>query len=131
MQHFYCLWFHTLKLSEKFKYNLWKKVKSCQKIYEGGEDFYRSLGIDYEKIQKIQESKQRLDNLKELYESLGSRNIIMTTIEDEDYPERLKSIDTPPIVFFLKGDIELVNWPSIAIVGARKCSEYGLSLIHI
>ena len=128
MQRFYCLWFHALNINEKFKYNLWKKVGNCQKIYEGEEDFYKSLGIDYEKIQKIQESKQRLDNLKELYESLGSRNIIMTTIEDEDYPERLKSIDTPPIVFFLKGDIELVNWPSIAIVGARKCSEYGYSV---
>lgn len=128
MQHFYCLWFHTLKLSEKFKYNLWKKVKSCQKIYEGGEDFYRSLGIDYEKIQKIQESKQKLDGLKTLYESLDRQNIILVSIEDEDYPDKLKSIDTPPIVFFLKGNKLLINWPSIAIVGARRCSEYGYSV---
>lgn len=130
MHKFYCLWFHVLNLPEVFKYTLWKQVLSCQKIYEADDDFYKSIGIDPEKTQKIQASKKDLEDLQNYYESLEHQGITMVTIEDEDYPDRLKVIDDPPIVFFLKGDKTLVNWPSIAIVGARKCTEYGYSVAN-
>lgn len=45
--------------------------------------------------------------------------------DDKNYPELLKSIKKPPEKLYVKGNIELLRKPSIAIVGSRNYSEYG------
>ena len=47
------------------------------------------------------------------------------TIKDIEYPENLKKIKNPPKQLYLKGNIKLLNTPSIAIVGSRSCTQYG------
>lgn len=46
---------------------------------------------------------------------------------DEPFPQRLASISDPPPGLFLRGSApsELLSRPSVAIVGARSCSDYG------
>ena len=46
-------------------------------------------------------------------------------ISDTAYPDRLRSIDDPPQKLYLRGDPGLLNRKGIAIVGSRRCSEYG------
>lgn len=46
-------------------------------------------------------------------------------ISDKEYPEILNKIDKAPKQLYIKGNIELLRTPSIAIIGSRKCSEYG------
>lgn len=46
-------------------------------------------------------------------------------IGDENYPVKLYDLEWPPLILFYEGNLELVNRPSIGIVGARKCSVYG------
>lgn len=53
------------------------------------------------------------------------KNISLLTYKDSKYPERLKQIEGYPICLFCKGDINLLNNISIAIVGSRKCTAYG------
>ena len=43
-----------------------------------------------------------------------------------DYPEKLKSISNSPDKLYVLGNEKLLNNRSIAIVGSRKCSEYGV-----
>ncbi len=50
------------------------------------------------------------------------------TIEDENYPENLKQIPGAPIVLYVKGELAKEDRLSIAIVGSRRASFYGLSL---
>lgn len=50
-------------------------------------------------------------------------NII--TILDEIYPKKLKTIKNPPKKLYVEGDTALLNKPCLAIVGARKATEYG------
>ena len=40
----------------------------------------------------------------------------------------IQYLPDPPIALFVKGDSKILNQPSIAIVGARKCSEYGFEV---
>ena len=47
-------------------------------------------------------------------------------ITDKEYPKRLLDIKNPPKKLYVEGNIELLNNKSIAIVGARKCTEYGI-----
>lgn len=46
--------------------------------------------------------------------------------EDESYPKQLLKIKQPPKKLYLLGDERLLQNPSLAIVGSRSCSEYGI-----
>lgn len=46
-------------------------------------------------------------------------------INNSNYPKQLKKINNPPNQLYLKGNIELLETPGIAIIGSRKCTEYG------
>ena len=60
----------------------------------------------------------------------GDDNIIDKDISiikqsDNDYPEKLRKIKNPPKELWISGNKEILKKPIIAIVGSRKCSEYG------
>ena len=58
--------------------------------------------------------------------SMKKQNIKIITIEDEEYPQKLKDIYDYPIVLYCKGNIELARIePKISIIGCREYSEYG------
>ncbi len=47
------------------------------------------------------------------------------TIEDSRYPSRLRDIKNPPQELYYRGNLDLLNRRSIAIVGSRKTTAYG------
>ena len=47
------------------------------------------------------------------------------TIEDKNYPTVLKEIHNPPKQLYIKGEIINQDKVAIAVVGTRKCSQYG------
>jgi len=55
-----------------------------------------------------------------------AQNVKVVTYYDDDYPQTLKDIPNPPIALYCKGDIELLNKPSIAVVGPREATDYGI-----
>lgn len=60
--------------------------------------------------------------MKELFEYKTR----LITINDSNYPEKLKNIENSPKQLFYKGNIELMKSNKIlGIVGCRDCSKYG------
>ena len=53
-------------------------------------------------------------------------NAQMVTFWDEAYPDLLRALFDPPVVLWIRGTIESLRTPSIAIVGTRKPTAYGL-----
>ena len=47
------------------------------------------------------------------------------------YPVPLAAIDPPPPLLYVKGDVRLLNRPTVAIVGARQCSAAGAKLARL
>ena len=45
--------------------------------------------------------------------------------EDPDYPPLLRGIPEPPHCLYAIGDLGLLKQRTLAVVGSRKCSEYG------
>ncbi len=66
--------------------------------------------------------------LQEEFNLILKKGIRTVTIFDEEYPDSLKSIDHAPLVLYLKGDLGLLMSPAIALVGARKATQYGLKV---
>ncbi len=50
------------------------------------------------------------------------------TIHNKDYPALLKQIKNAPKALYVKGDVEILTKPCIAIVGTRKASGQGMAL---
>jgi DNA processing protein len=48
------------------------------------------------------------------------------TIVDSEYPQQLFNIPDPPLILYVKGRLDLLNVPSLAIVGSRNASAQGL-----
>ncbi len=47
------------------------------------------------------------------------------SLSDPEYPSRLKEIYDPPVVLFVKGSVEVLAQPGIAMVGTRHPTPYG------
>lgn len=56
---------------------------------------------------------------------INPNKIKTITIQDKNYPEKLKHIYNPPKKLYILGDENILNKTSIAMIGCRNCSEYG------
>ena len=108
----YDLWYSTILMDTKKKYELFMEYKSSKDIYE--------------KCSKIKSKFSEIELQKlESYMILNSINII--NINNKDYPKDLKNIYDPPVILFYKGNINLLNSNiNCAVIGSRNCSDYGI-----
>ena len=83
-------------------------------------------GFTENNIRTIQKSRNP-DKLKYGMELLKKRNIFFTYFSHPDYPSLLKKIPDPPQVLFYIGNLPKNDLPKVAIIGSRRCSEYGLN----
>lgn len=54
--------------------------------------------------------------------------MIELQIKNTKYPSLLKEIPKPPSILYLNGNIDCLKQPTIAIVGTRKATPYGLKM---
>ena len=100
----------------------YKKITNKKKI--------ELLGT-YQDINKICnilkiESNLKIDNCIKYMEEI---NIRVVTFFDEDYPQQLKNLYDAPIVIYAIGNYKILNdQDKIAVIGARKASNYGINI---
>ncbi len=68
--------------------------------------------------------RKRLSRELDFMEKRGVKAI---GIFDDDYPETLKNIYSPPILLYVRGEIRPEDADAVAIVGSRRPSHYGIS----
>lgn len=61
----------------------------------------------------------------ELIENIEKENVKIITYMDENYPKKLLEILDYPKILYLKGTLNKEDLDSIAVVGARKPTQYG------
>ena len=49
----------------------------------------------------------------------------IVTLDDSLYPQQLKQIYDPPLVLYVRGQVEVISQPGIALVGTRHPTPYG------
>lgn len=126
----YWIWFSTLKISSYKKFKLLEILKIPEKIYKLSEkDLNEIKNIDSEIYNEIIKNKDTLLNTR-MIEYMAKNAIKYITIYDDIYPDKLKNIYDPPVVLFYKGNINMINNKNIAIVGARKASQYGIKTAY-
>lgn len=104
----------------------------CPKeVYKATENQLKFVqGLNQKDILAIQNSKKCISNILHEYINMKNANISFVTIEDDIYPNRLKHIYDPPYGLYVKGKLPDDNRPSVAIIGARNCSNYGKEMAY-
>ena len=124
----YWIWFSLIKgLGSKKKQILLEKYKSPEIIYQlERKELLKNKGIGEEIVRNILDNKiRKMLNKHMNYMIKNKINII--NIDDKNYPQILKQIYDPPISLYIKGNTNILNDTSIAIIGCRETSEYGKS----
>lgn len=105
------------------KLDLVMALGSPLKVYEADEGTLLRAGFSKQQYDYFH-SDEIMSEADRILEICSKKRINILTISDDEYPEMLKYIADPPVVLYVRGRIPKSN--SIAIVGSRKASGYGI-----
>ncbi|MBI5787686.1 MAG: DNA-protecting protein DprA [Candidatus Schekmanbacteria bacterium] len=56
---------------------------------------------------------------------IEQHGVKVISIRDNEYPDNLRQIFDPPFILYVKGELKDTDKYAIALVGSRRCSQYG------
>lgn len=123
----YAYWLMCAPIGDSAKSRLLLWFGRPSGVFEASEkallDSNLSIGKKERWIAYIKERQE--ENVKREYEELQIKGILFYPEYHPHYPAKLLSIPARPFGIFVKGKLPDVRQRSLAIVGARDCSEYG------
>lgn len=123
----YAYWLMCAPIGDATKSRLLLRFGRPSGVFETSEKALldSTLSIDKKErwIAYIKERKE--ENAKREYEELQTKGILFYPEYHPHYPVKLLSIPARPFGIFVKGKLPDIRQRSLAIVGARDCSEYG------
>lgn len=123
----YWIWLAELGLRCTTQLALLRHLGDPERVYlADGEEILLTEGITREQASRLKDHDLRTaERILSACEQLGQR---ILTIQDAEYPNRLRNIYDPPCVLYTKGRMPLFDEEAaVAVVGTRKCTPYGLS----
>ena len=106
------------------KCELCRKNGSAEAVYYIEEKGIREQTITEKEWEILKESKKKR-NWREAYQKAVDRGIQMAVRGQKNYPKRLEELAGMPYALFFIGEMPQEGIPSVAVVGARRCSSYG------
>ena len=97
---------------------------SVEIAWQAPVDALSSAGLGQKIIENLVRIRQDV-NLEGLLTGIQKQGIQVITWDDPIYPRRLKDIDQPPPVLYMRGTIKMEDEWSVSIVGTRRATAYG------
>lgn len=123
----YWIWLSLIKgLGSRKKQKLLQVYKSPKTIYNlKKEQLNKIQGIGEKDINNILD-KEIKEKVNYHIKYMLKNKIDIISIYDKEYPSILKNIYDYPISLYIKGNKKILNNESIAIIGCRDASDYGI-----
>ena len=103
---------------------LLERFGSAEEIYAAGKADYEEFGVSKNTLNSL--CDKRLDTANEIIDYCREKNVYILTMDDPLYPQRFRSISSPPIVLYCIGRItDFDDNACITMVGTRKCTPEG------
>jgi DNA processing protein len=90
----------------------------------------RDVGLDRRSVENLLEVRGKVDLAAELGR-VQKAGISLLTWDDLRYPARLKAINDPPPLLYLRGELKPEDDYGVAVVGTRSISNYGREAARI
>ena len=81
-------------------------------------------GLGLKLIERVVQARENVD-LDKVWDKIERQGIKILTWQDEAYPQRLKEINQPPPVLYIRGEYLPDDLFAVAIVGTRRVTTYG------
>lgn len=122
----YWVWLSRIEGLGSVKINkLLELYKTPQAIWNlNAENLMKVDGIGETLANRICEEKYR-KGLDIYLDYMKKYEIETITIQDVEYPNKLRNIYDAPSILYVKGNTSILNDFAISIIGCRECSEYG------
>lgn len=122
----YKYWFYTLEgINEKDCENLIKQYGSIPEIFSRPWKEWEHCSFLRERARRELGKNRNVYELQKECEELEKNGIQFVTMEEEEYPKRLQYISDKPKILFYKGKLPKEEAKSVAVIGARNCTNYG------
>lgn len=123
-QKIYACWLDTIYwLASGSKYKLLEAAGSAKSIYDMSEKEVEAIAGTKCRERFLQHKK--LHHPQKVWNGIAKLGISYTYCQASDFPQKLIKIPDPPFGMFYKGKLPDKKTPAVAMIGARKCSEYG------
>jgi DNA processing protein len=87
-------------------------------------DAIQAAGLSLKLAERVVQIRANVD-LEKYMARVAAQGIQILTWEDELYPQRLKEIDQPPPVLYVRGELTNEDAWAVAVVGTRRVTAYG------
>ena len=122
----YRYWLHRLpEVGDRTIEKLLTAAGTPERLYTALPEVLGQVMPKKEQVDKILRFTAKWD-LEEEYEKLEKDGIFFYTAEDAEYQSRIRSLVHPPYGIYCLGKMPPADKPSVAIIGARECSAYGV-----
>ena len=119
----YAYWLHAAwAMTNRKLWEVTERLGMPQTIYECEQERLKTV-LSEKQIEKLGNSK-RVWKLQKKWDEMKEQSIQFLPFFHPDYPEKLRTIPDAPWAVYLKGKMP-GNSTSVAVIGARQCSEYG------
>ncbi len=106
------------------------RLESAGQVFSLSLTELEGLNFPASAAQHIFDGKARAVAEKEARQA-AEQQVQLVTYGCREYPERLKEIYDPPPVLWVRGNARLLGKPSIAVVGTRHPTPYGLGMAEM
>ncbi len=96
----------------------------AQFAWEAPPDTLRAIGLHPRIVDNLLQMRREID-LERCWQQIETFGIHVLTWDEEAYPVRLKEIDQPPPVLYVRGELQIADEWAVAIVGTRRVTAYG------
>jgi len=98
-----------------------------EKVFRASLTELEAAGLEVASAQALATGKS-LELAEKEAISAAAAGAHLLTLDDPGYPARLRQIYDPPVALYVKGDAAALVRPSLAIVGTRHPTPYGLGM---
>ena len=96
----------------------WEMLEDCDALFDLADEVEKSGKFPKDEIIKS------MDHTERLYGEIADSQIDVITVFDEKYPKKLDVMgNKKPLVLYLRGNIDALEKPNIAVIGTRKPSK--------
>lgn len=103
---------------------------SVEALWEASQETLLNIkGLGPKTVADILHGRNTFDSNKE-WQKISDQGIDILAFTDKKYPRLLKEIPDAPMILFVRGNYDWKEKSLIAIVGSRKCTDYGKQVAH-
>ena len=117
----------TPGLGPKRGRSLVEHLGSVQNVFKASMTELEAAGIQAASAQSLGTGR----SMELAHDELGraaAAGVSVVCLDDSSYPSQLRQIYDPPLVLYVRGSVDVIGQPGVAVVGTRHPTPYGLGM---